>query len=76
MRVVASRASRVLSLGCSTGFGAGCCPDFDGCGRAGPGLGSGEQLSTAREVCWLGSRAPARDWIVGGREDESDCDRW
>lgn len=72
MRVVASRE---LSLGFSTGFGAACLSDFDVVAGGRRGLGSGEQLSTVRALRWLESWAPARDWIAGGREDESDCDR-
>lgn len=54
----------------------GTCGDLSGFDlRRDPGGGSGEELSTALEVCWLlGSRCPARGG-PGAREAESDCDR-
>lgn len=44
-----------------------CCPEA--------GAGSGEQLSTARELRWLGSLLFEMEDIGGARDAESDCDR-
>lgn len=57
----------------STCFGT--CGNLSGFDRARDlGAGSGEELSTARELCWLlGSCWPARG--AGARVLESDCDR-
>lgn len=38
-------------------------------------MGSGEQLSTARELCWLASFPLAREEIGGARDAESEWDR-
>lgn len=56
--------------------------DFEACGdfsglvsRTGTWVGSGEQLSTAREGSWLESMPLAREEAGGARDAESECDR-